>query len=104
VQQAQVREQVDHLLLPEVAAPGRAVRRQAHAAQLLLVPLGVRSGGEEQHDLSRRSVARVDELSHAPRDRPGFAAPPVDAAPAVAGLLGDQELDRVAEDRVRELA
>ena len=63
VQQAQVREQVDDLLLAEVAAAGRAVGRQAERAQLLLVPLGVGAGGEEQHDLARRRRAGVDELA-----------------------------------------
>ena len=82
VQQPQVEQQVDHLLLAEVAPPGRAVGRQAERAQLLLVPLGVGAGGEEQHDLARRRRALVDELAHAPRDVPRLGAPPVLAAAA----------------------
>ena len=80
VQQPQVREQVDDLLLAEVAAAGRAVGRQAEAAQLLLVPLGVRPGREQQHDLARRGGAGVDQLAHAPRDVLGLRAAPVRAA------------------------
>ena len=48
-------QQVDDLLLAEVAAAGRAVGRQPERAQLLLVRLGVGAGGEEQHDLARAS-------------------------------------------------
>ena len=80
LQQPEVREQVDDLLLAEVAAPGRAVRRQAGRAQLLLVPLRVRAGREEQDDLAGRGRAGVDELLHAPRDVPRLGAPPVEAA------------------------
>ena len=62
VQQPQVGEEVDDLLLAEVAAAGRAVGRQAELAQRLLVELGVGAGREEEHDLARRRLARVDEL------------------------------------------
>ena len=103
VQQAQVREQVDDLLLAEVAPAGRAVRRQPRAAQLLLVPLGVGAGREEEHDLARRRGAGVDELADAPRDRARLGAPPVHAGVRVARLVGDEQLDRVAEDRIGEL-
>ena len=49
-------------MLAEVAAPGRAVGRQARLAQLLLVPLGIGAGREEQDDLARARRAAVDEL------------------------------------------
>ena len=51
LQQAQVREQVDDLLLPEVAAAGRPEGRQAGAPELFLVDLRVGARGEEKHDL-----------------------------------------------------
>ena len=46
VEQPQVRQQVDDLLLAEVAASGGPVSRQAEGPQLLLVPLGVRAGSK----------------------------------------------------------
>ena len=67
-EQAQVHEQVDHLLLAEVAPAGRAERRQPERAELLLVPLGVGAGREEEDDLARLGRAGVDELADAPRD------------------------------------
>ena len=103
MQQAQVREQVDHLLLAEVAPAGRAIRLQPRAAKLFLVPLGVGAGREEQHDLARRRGARVDELADAPRDRARLGAAPVHAGVGVARLVGHEQLDRLAEDRVGEL-
>ena len=93
----------DDLLLAEVALAGRAVRRQPLAPQLLLVPLRVRPRGEEEDDLARRRRARVDELAHAPRDRPRLAAPPVLGRVLVALLVGDEQLDRMAEDGIGEL-
>ena len=104
LEQAQVGEEVDDLLLAEVATPGRAVGREADLAQLLLVPLGVGPGGEEEHDLARARRAGVDELPDAPRDVPRLRAPPVDAGPGVRRLVGDEQLDRRPEHRVRELA
>ena len=104
VEQPQVGEEVDDLLLAEVAAAGRAVGRQPGRAQLLLVPLGVGAGGEEEHDLARLGLARVDELADAPRDLPRLGTPPVHAGARVARLVGDEQLDRVPEDRVGELA
>ena len=100
----QVREQVDDLLLAEVAAAGRPVGRQAERAQLLLVPLGVGAGGEEQDDLARRRVAAGDELVHPAGDGSRLGPAPVGAGAAVRRLVGDEQLDRVAEDRVGELA
>ena len=57
LQQAEVHEQVDDLLLAEVALAGCAVRRQACASQLVLVPLGVGARREEEDDLARRRRA-----------------------------------------------
>jgi hypothetical protein len=104
LQQAQVGEQVDDLLLAEVAPAGGAVGGEAGLAQLLLVPLGVGPRGEEEHDLARRGRAGVDELLDAPRHVPRLGAAPVRAAAGVRGLVGDEQLDRRAEDRVRERA
>ena len=104
MQEPQVREQVDDLLLAEVPAPGRAVRAQPGSAQLLLVPLRVGAGGEEEHDLARLRVAVVDELLDALRDVLRLGAPPVHVGARVRRLVGDEQLDRRAEDRVGELA
>ena len=103
-QQAKVHPEVDHLLLPEVAPARRPVGGQAERAKLLLVPLGVGARGEEEHDLTRYGGARVDELAHPPRDRPGLGAAPMLARVPIALLVGDQQLDRVPEHRVGELA
>ena len=103
LEQPEVHEQVDDLLLAEVALAGRAVRRQPRPPQLVLVPLRVGAGGEEEDDLARSRGAGVHELADAPRHRARLAAPPVDAAVLVALLVGDEQLDGVAEDRVREL-
>ena len=90
VQQAQVGEQVDDLLLAEVALARRAVGRQAGGAELLLVPLGVGSGGEEQDDLPRSGVAGGDEVTDAPSNRARLAAPPVDVGSRVRRLLSHE--------------
>ena len=102
VEEPQVREEVDHLLLAEVAAPGRPVRLQARPAQLLLVVLGVRAGREEEHDLAGGRLARVDELPHARGDVAGLGAAPVGRCFRVALLVGHQQLHGGAEDRVGE--
>src|SRR5207253_3842132 len=102
-EEPQVGEQIDDLLLAEVPAARRAIRGQPRLAELLLVPLGVGSRGEEEHDLAGGRRARVDELTHAPRDVPRLCATPVRPGAVIAGLVGDEELDRMA-DRVRELA
>ena len=97
VQEAEVREQVDDLLLAEVAAPRGAVRRQPDAPQLFLEPLRVRPGGEEEDDLPRRRASGVDELADAPRDVARLRAPPVDARLGCRRLVGDEELDGVPQ-------
>ncbi len=102
-QQPQVHEQVDDLLLAEVAPSRRPEGRQPERAQLLLVPLGVRAGGEQQDDLPGRRRAVVDELADPPGDVPRLRPPPVLARLAVGALVGDEQLDRMPEHRVREL-
>ena len=77
LEQAQVREQVDDLLLAEVAAPGGAVGRKSGGPQLLLVPLGVSAGCEEKDDLARARDAALDQLLHPPRDVPRLRPAPV---------------------------
>ena len=103
VQEAQVREQVDDLLLPEVAAAGRAEGRQALAPQRLLVALRVGARREQHDDLARVGLARVDELAHAARDPLRLARPPVLARSGEARLVGDEQLDRVPEHGIGEL-
>ena len=103
VQQAEIHEQVGHLLLAEVAAAGLPVGGQAQRTELLLVPLRVGAGGEQQDDLARRCRARIHELAHAPRDVPRLPAPPVRAAPRVRRLVGDEQLDGRAENGIRKL-
>ena len=104
VQQAQVREQVDDLLLAEVAAPGRAVRRQTEprAAPPRTTRHRCRPRTAGRSRPARRAL--VDELVHAPRDVLRLGAPPVRAAVRVRRLVGDEQLDRVAEHRIGELA
>jgi len=72
-------EQIEHLLLAVVAAPGGAVGRQAERAQLLLVGLGVRTGREEQDDLAGTGLTAFDQLLHPPRDVAGLGAAPVES-------------------------
>src|SRR5207249_4129996 len=72
--------------------------------QLLLVPLCVRAGGEEENDLSRRRRLCVDELADPLRDVLRLRAPPVRAAAEVRLLVGDEQLDGMAEDRIGKLA
>ena len=103
VQEAEVREQVRDLLLSEVAAARRAVRGEPEPAELLLVHLGVRARGEEDDDLARHRFSGVHELAHPPRDRTRLAATPVLPGVAVARLVGDEQLDGMAEDGVGEL-
>ena len=83
VQQPEVGEEVDDLLLAEVAATGRPVRREPFPAERLLVALGVGPGREEDDDLARQRLARVDELADAARDR---AAPRPAASARCASL------------------
>ena len=104
VQQTQIAEQVNDLLLAEVTASRRAVGRQPGGAQLLLVPLGIGARSEEQHDLARSRGAGVDELADAVRDVLRLRAAPVDAGVGPGCLVGDEQLDRRAEDGIGELA
>ncbi len=104
VQQAQVREQIDDLLLAEVAATGGTVCRQVLGAQRGFVALRVGAGGKQQHDLARACTTGVDELAHAAGDRPRLTVAPFHAGVAIAALVADEQLDRMSEDRVGELA
>ena len=104
MQQAQVGEEVDDLLLAEVAASEPAMGRQAERAQLLLVPLGVGAGREEEDDLARRRLALVDELAQAARDVLRLAAAPVQVGARVGLLVRDEQLDRGPEGRIGEAA
>ena len=101
LQQPQVREQVDDLLLPEVAATRHPDRRQIEGPELLLEPLRVRSGREQQDDLARRRGSRVDELAHAAGNVPRLGAAPVDARVGVRRLVRDEQLERRPEHRDR---
>ena len=77
VQEPQVGEEVDDLLLAEIAAAGRAIGRQALAPQRFLVALCVRARGEEDDDLAGVGLAGVHELAHATRDPLRLARTPV---------------------------
>ena len=99
VQEPQVGEQVDDLLLAEVAAARRPVGRQAGGAQLLLVDLGVGAGGEEEDDLARLGLAGVDDLARPGVRRPSPRLAASDAGVPVARLVGDEQLDRRARRR-----
>jgi hypothetical protein len=102
VQEAEVGEEVDHLLLAEVAAAGGSVGLEAGPAELLLVVLGVRPGGEEEDDLARACLARLDELLDAGGDVARLRAAPVGRRSRVARLVRDEQLHRSLEDRVGE--
>ena len=102
VQQPQVPEEVDDLLLVVVVPAGRAERGQAERTKLLLVDPRIRARREEEHDLARRRLARVDELLHALGDMLGLGRTPVDARVLVARLVGDEQLDRGAERGILE--
>src|SRR5206468_9531367 len=91
VQQAQVREQVDDLLLAEVPAARRAVGRQPERAQLLLVPLGIGARREQEHDLPWSRRARLDELGDAAGDPARLCATPVLAGVTEAALVRDEQ-------------
>ena len=103
MQEPQVREQVDDLLLAEVAAPGRAIRRQTLAPESLLVLLRIRARGEQHDDLAGFRLAGVDELAHTSCDPPGFARAPVLLRIGEARLVGDEQLDGMPEHGIREL-
>ena len=91
VQQPQVVEEIDDLLLSEVALAGRPVGRDAELPQLLLVPLRVGAGGEEEDDLPRGRCAGVEQLTDSPRDCLRLRAPPVDPVVVrVRGLVRDE--------------
>ena len=104
VQQPQVGEQVDHLLLVVVVAAGRAEGRQAHRPQRLLVDARVGARREEQHDLARLRLARLDELVHPRRDVPRLGLAPVRPGALVRALVRDEQLDRRPEGGVRQAA
>ncbi len=103
VQEPEVCEQIGDLLLAEVAPAGGSVRRQTGLAQLFLVPLRIGAGGEEEHDFAGGRRARVDELAHTARHGARLGTAPVHPGVVVARLVRDEQLDRMAEDRIREL-
>ena len=103
MEQPQVGEQIDDLLLAEVAASRRTVRGEPFQPERFFIPLGVRPSREEHDDLAGECCPGVDELTHACGDGPRFAVTPVLAGVAVVRLVGDHELHRVTEHRIREL-
>ncbi len=104
MQEPEIGKQVDDLLLAEVAAARGPVGRQPFLAERLLVALGLRSGHEEEHDLAGRRLAGVHELPDPPREVPRLGDAPVDVRAPVGRLVGDEELDARAEERLREPA
>ena len=91
-------------MLPEVPSARAAIGRDAERTQLLLVPLCVRPGREQQDDLPRSGVAGGDEIADTPCDRTRLAAPPVHVGFGVGRFIGDEQLHRSTEDGVREVA
>ena len=104
MQQPQVREHVEHLLLREVPAARRPVRRQADGAQLLLEHLRIGARSEEEHDLPGRRLSHVAELPHAPSGGTCFTTTPVAARLLVASLVVDEQLDGRALGGIGEAA
>ena len=100
VEEPQIREQVDDLLLTEVAAPSRSVGRKVERAELLLEPLRVGACCEEEDDLPGRRDAGVDELADTTRDVPRLGAAPMDTRLTRCSLVRDEQLDRVPERRL----
>ena len=103
VDQPQVSEEIDDLLLAEVAATGRAVRREPFAPQRLFVALGIGACGEQDDDLSGLRLTGVHELADTRGDAPRLACAPVLARAGEGRLVGHEELDRMPEDGVCEL-
>jgi hypothetical protein len=105
VEQAEIREQVDDLLLAEVTLSRRPVRWNPERAQLLLVPLGVGAGGEDKDDVAGSCGVALDQLVHALGNRFRFCASPVRRlVPREARLVGYEQLDGRSEDWIREIA
>ena len=77
---------------------------QRGSAELLFVGLGVGAGGEEQRRSPPAGRAGGDELVDALGDVTGFATAPMLAGVGIARLVGDEQLDGMAEHRVREVA
>ena len=101
MEQSQVREEIDDLLLAEVPAARRPVRRQVERAKLLLEPLRIGARREQEDDLARGRNPCVHELSHATRDVAGLGAAPVHPRLSRGGLVGDEQLERAREGRPR---
>src|SRR5204863_3495228 len=57
---------------------------------------------EEEHDLARSRLPRVDEVTHASRDVPRLSPPPMRAGVFVAVLVRHEQLDGWPERRIRE--
>ena len=102
MEQAQVRDEIGDLLLPEIAAPRRAIRGQSGSSQLLLEHVGIRPRREQEDDVPGRRLAAVAELAHALRGCPGLAAAPRRVRSLVALLVRDEQLDGRARRRVGE--
>ena len=94
MEQSQVREQIDDLLLAEVAATRRPVRREVERAKLLLEPLRIGACREQEDDLAGGRNPCVHELAHATRDVAGLGAAPVHPGLAGGCLVGDEQLER----------
>jgi hypothetical protein len=104
VEEPEVGEQVDDLLLPEVATTGRAVRGQSLSPEGLLVSLRVRSGSEEHDDLAGLGLTGVNELPDARRNLPSFTRAPVDIRTGEGRLVRHEKLDGMSEHGVREFS
>ena len=99
VEKAEVGEQVDHLLLAEVAAAGGTVGLEPRLAQLILVVLGVRPAPRRGTISPALASPESTKPSHGGRcagPRRGASA----SGAGVARLVGDEQLDRGPENRI----
>ncbi len=104
-QQPQVEQQVDHLLLAEVAAPGARGRSAARASAA--PPRTTRRRCRPRTGArSRPALAAPSSTSSRTRRATCRASARRQCSPplAIRRLVGDEQLDRMAEDRVGELA
>ena len=101
MEQSQVREEIDDLLLAEVPAACRPVRRQVERPKLLLEPLCIGARREQEDDLARGRNPRVHELADATRDVAGLGAAPMHPDLARGALVGDEQLECAREGRPR---
>ena len=100
LQQPEIGEQVDDLLLPEIASAGHPDRRQIDRSELLLEPLGVGARSEQQDDLAGRRGPDVDELADTARNVARLGPTPMETRVGVRLLVRHEKLEGCPEHRV----